>query len=115
MSLRESTATLIDCDIINSGDNSFSSGDDLLSERGLFSGGVSFFGAALCRAEGTTFAYNGAEGDGISSADRYGAWLAGPETRLYTDEPVNIKDSSRGELLPLDAAPEGPFLTGPPV
>lgn len=69
--------------------------------------------AALMRAEAVTFVNNGDESDYTPEDDRYGVWLLGPKTRLYTDDPVNVEDTSRGDVQPLADAPAGPFLTRP--
>ena len=102
VTVTESTANIIDTVISSNGDNSFV-------------GGIFVTRAGLMRAEGTTFEYNGVQDATTAIDDRYGAWMFGVETRLYTDDPVNVYDSSRGQKLPLADAPDGPFLTGPPT
>ena len=97
-----STANIIDTVISSNGDNSFV-------------GGIYVIRAGLVRAEGTSFEFNGVQEVTTPIDDRYGAWIVGPETRLYTDDPVNVYDSSRGQKLPLADAPDRPFLTGPPA
>ena len=100
-----STANIVDSVVTNNGDLSFP----------LPYGGMYVIRASLVRTEGVMFSYNG-QADPFTTEDvRYGVWLKGPETRMYTDDAVNVLDASRGQKLPLADAPEGPFLTGPPA
>ena len=100
MFLSNSTANIVDSVVINNG--------------GAAYGGIYVARTTLVRVEGVTFAHNGQPVPRTNRDDRYGIWLAGPETRMYTDDAVNVYDLSRGQKLPLADAPEGPFLTGAP-
>ena len=78
-------------------------------------GGILVREAGQVRSENVAFAYNGVDDSDLTGDQRYGVYLFAPETRLYTDDAVNLLDYSCGQKLPLAAAPEGPFLTGPPA
>ena len=97
-----STANIVDSVISSNGDRSFA-------------GGIYVTRAGLVRAEGTTFEFNGVKDVSLPFNSRSGAFIVGQATRLYTDDPVNIHDVSRGQKLPLADAPDGPFLSGPPA